>query len=190
MKKVRRNISIALFVLLLQPICLLGQTLSVYGVSLGDEKYKVENVLENKDKKINYGTTKAGIEYLKITSPNIGGVTFEGCNFYFNEVDELYRVTFYSSDAGTGTPGMPWEARFRRKAQECKNGFLTMSQNLTSKYGRPSTYSDTKAIWQKGNERITLEYEYQYENTQYGAIDSAVGVWLTYEIIDFNEVDY
>lgn len=67
MKKV---IIIALFVLLISTFSF-GQNLSVYGLEIGDSKYRVESVLESKGKTVKSGTTKKGIEYLKVTYPNI-----------------------------------------------------------------------------------------------------------------------
>lgn len=186
MKKV---IIIALFVLLNSTFSF-GQNLSVYGLEIGDSKYRVESVLESKGKTVKSGTTDKGTEYLKVTYPNIGGVTFDGCSCYFNSNDELYRVAFYSSYGGTGDPGMPWEDRFRRKTNECKNTFSTMLQNLVMKYGEPTTVSDEYVTWQIYNQRIKLEFTYQYDRNQYGWIDSWVSVGLEYEKIDLNSVDF
>lgn len=40
---------------------------------------------------------------------------------------------------------MPREAKFRREAEECKNTFLKLIQNLKLKYGTPDTHSNTSA---------------------------------------------
>lgn len=172
------------------PISLHSQNLSAYGVTLGEDKYNVENVLENKGKSIKYDTNKKGNAVLRISYPRIGDAYFDNGTFVFNDDDELCSISFSSVDGGTGNPGMPWEARFQRKAQECKNAFLKMAQNLKLKYGSPDTYSNTSAIWQKGNERISLEYDYQYEYNQFGWIDSHVSVLLKYEQIDLDNADY
>lgn len=178
-------------VILSMSINVFSQGLSAYGVSLGEKKYKVENSLENKGKKVKYSTNKKGEALLKISNPIIGGASFDTGTFGFNDDDKLRFITFFSHDpGGTGDPGMPWEAKFHRKAEECKNTFLKMIQNLKLKYGTPDTYSNTSAMWQKGNERISLEYEYQYEYNQFGWVDHNVSVTLKYELIDLENADY
>lgn len=186
----KKNI-IALFVLIFQSTFLLGQNLSVYGLELGDSKYRVEAVLESKGKTVTSGTTKKGVDYLKVTYPNIGGVNFDACSCYFNGSDDLYKVIFYSGDVGgTGTPGMPWESTFRSKTNECKRAFSTMLQNLTMKYGQPSMATEEYVTWQIQDQKITLEFEYQYERDQYGWIVHSVYVRLNYEKVDYSSVDY
>lgn len=186
-----KRILSVLVAMLLVPIGMLSQSLSAYGVSLGEYKYEVENILENKGKSIKHSTNKYGEALLKISNPSIGGASFDTGTFIFNEDDKLRSMTFFSYDlGGYGSPGMPWEAKFHRKAEECQNAFLKMAQNLKLKYGTPDTYSNTSAIWQKGNERISLEYEYQYEYDQFGGVNHHVSVTLKYEQIDLDNADY
>ena len=184
----KKNI-IALLVLMLQSTFLLGQNLSVYGLELGDSKYRVEAVLESKGKTVSSGTTKKG-SYLRVTYPNIGGVEFDHCNCSFNHRDELYIVTFSSNDAGLGTAGMPWESAFRSKTNECKRAFSAMLQNLTMKYGQPSMASEEYVTWQINDQRIILEFAYRYNREAYNTIDHAVSVILKYEKVDYSSVDY
>lgn len=176
---------------LLLPINVFSQSLSAYGVSLGENKYKVESILKNKGKSVKHGNNSNGTTYLAISNPSIGGASFDRCVFEFNNYNKLFEINFSSSDATfAGYPGGPWEATFNRKVNECKNSFVTMAQNLKLKYGTPDTYSDTSIIWQKGKERISLVYKYKYEYNQYGFIDSEVRVDLRYETINLNGVDY
>jgi hypothetical protein len=65
-----------------------------------------------------------------------------------------------------------------------------MLQNLVMKYGEPTTVSDEYVTWQIYNQRIKLEFTYQYDRNQYGWIDSWVSVGLEYEKIDLNSVDF
>lgn len=173
------------------PIGAFSQSLSAYGVTLGDDKYEVESILENKGKRVRYDTNNIGEDLLKISNPTIGGAKFESGTFIFNKKGKLRSIYFFSTEiGGTGTPGMPWEAQFHRKAEEYKKTFLTMTQNLKQKYGVPDTYTNTSAIWQIGNERITLNFKYKYEYDSMGWIDHHAGVNLEYEFIDINNVDY
>ena len=182
---------LAAIIVLLMPIFVIAQNLSAYGVSLGDSKYVVEDELESKGKKIKYSTNKYGEEIYRVSNPSIGGVYFDSVSFVFNDENKLRLISFYASDPrGTGTLGMPWEAEFKRQAAKCKNAFLTMSQNLVLKYGEPIAYSDSTAMWQIGDQRITLDYKYVYQYDQFGWIDHEVSVSLQYSIIDLNSADY
>lgn len=186
-----KRILFVLIAILSLPISIYSQNLSAYGVSLGEYQYKVKNILENKGKSVKYDTNKEGETLLKIINLSIGDVNFESGTFIFNKDDKLHEMIFSSSDATFfGMPGGPWEARFHRKANECKNAFLTMAQNLQIKYGAPSTYTDTSATWQRGNQRISLEYGYKFEYNSYNTIDSHVRVCLTYKLINPSDVDY
>lgn len=186
-----KRILFVLIAVLSLPISIYSQNLSAYGVSLGEYQYKVENILENKGKSIKYDTNEEGETLLEISNPSIGDVNFDYGTFIFNKDDKLRTMSFGSYDAGAfGMPGAPWEAQFHRKANECKNAFLTMAQNLQFKYGAPSTYTDTSATWQRGNQRISLEYVYKFEYNSYNTIDSYVSVRLTYKLINPSDVDY
>lgn len=167
-----------------------SQSLSAYGVTLGDDKYEVESILEDKGKRIKYLTNKKNEDLFKISNPSIGGASFDSGTFRFNKKGKLCYISFSSSDGGTGDPGMPWEAQFHRKAEECKKAFLTMAQNLKQKYGVPDSHSNTSAIWQMGNERISLNYDYIYEYNSYGWVDHHVSVGLKYEFIDIDNADF
>ena len=185
-----KKILVAIIAILL-PMFIIAQDLSAYGVTLGDSKYVVEDILQGKGDKIKYSTNKLGEDVLAVSSPSIGGVNFDRVSFIFNKANKLRMISFWSSDSrGTGTPGMPWEAEFHRKASKCKNAALTMSQNLTLKYGEPISYTENKAIWQFGNQRITLDYIYIYQYDSYGWIDHEVSVSLQYSIIDTANADY
>ena len=132
-------------------MCLTAQNLSVYGVTLGDSKYKVQNVLENKGKSIKKNRTKEGIQYFKVTNVNIGGADFASASFNFDNNGTLYKVGIYSqSSGGLGSPGMPWENEFRRLAKSNEYLFMTMSQNLKMKYGEPTVESDNRIVWKIG----------------------------------------
>ncbi|MEE0864276.1 MAG: hypothetical protein U0L61_03995 [Alistipes sp.] len=180
-----------LAMILLTPMSVFSQSLSAYGVSLGDSIYEVENVLEDKGKTVKHSTNKRGEDLLRISNPSIGGASFDSVAFVFNKNDELRLISFYTGDTGgTGTPGAPWEAEFNRTATKCRNAFLTMSQNLVAKYGEPTAYSNSTAIWQMGNEKIELVYKYIYEPDQYGWILHEVSVSLTYEMIDLENSDF
>ena len=168
-----------------------SQNLSAYGVKLGDSMYTVEDVLNDKGKKIKHSTNRKGENLISISNPSIGGAYFDSVAFIFNHNNKLRLISFYASDSrGTGTPGAPWEAEFHRKAAKCKNAFLTMSQNLILKYGNPTAHSDKTAIWQMGCERIQLEYNYIYNYDQFGWIEHEVNVSLTYEIVDVDNADF
>lgn len=81
-------------VILSMSINVFSQGLSAYGVSLGEKKYKVENSLENKGKKVKYSTNKKGEALLKISNPIIGGASFDTGTFGFNDDDKLRFITF------------------------------------------------------------------------------------------------
>ena len=169
----------------------LAQNLAVYGVSFGDDMYSVKSVLEEKGKKVKSGTTQTGYEYLEIKSPSVGGAKFERGFFRFDSSDRLSFISFSSQDiGGTGDPGMPWEAEFLRKAKSYNQTFMTMYQNLRMKYGSPSTATDGMAMWQFGNQRITLEYNYNYEYNAFGWIDHSASVFLRYEVVDVDSLDF
>lgn len=185
-----KNNVIVLLMLILQSAFLFGQNLSVFGLELGDSKYQVKVLLENKGKTVKSGKTEKGIDYLQVAYPNIGGVRFDGCSCYFNSSNELYKVCFYSSDGGYGTAGMPWESAFRSKTNECTRIFAAMLQNLTMKYGQPTIATAEYVAWKINDQKIILEFEYRYDRKPYNAIEHWVRVGLTYEKVDYNSVDY
>lgn len=173
------------------PLCLVAQNLSVYGVSLGDRKYKVQRVLENKGKSIKNGTASNGDKYLSISNVNIAGLDFNTANFYFKNNETLKEVYFISRvSGGLGDPGQPWEAEFHQLAKHNEYLFITMAQNLKIKYGDPNFESNDRLIWNKGKGQIELEHTYKFDENAYGFIDFWTRVCLSYKLIDVNSLDY
>lgn len=174
----------------------IAQQLTAYGVSLGESKYKVKSSLLDKGKTIESGIIENdGRECFKISSVVIDGVNFDEAFFRFNQDGILELMRFNCEpDAGTGTPGMPWEARFLNNARRYNQIFQKMYQNLVMKYGNPSSSIaggvKCEAVWQMGNQRIELEYTYQYERASYGAIDTFTSVSLGYITVDINSSDF
>lgn len=173
-----------------------AQRLTAYGVSLGDSKYKVESTLSHKGKTVRSGIIEDdGREYLEISSVVIGGVEFDEAFFRFNQDDKLELIRFNcEADGGTGSPGMPWEARFLNRARRYNQIFQKMYQNLVMKYGNPSSSIagavKCEAVWQMGDQLIELEYTYQYERASYGAVDFFTGLSLGYKTMDMNSNDF
>lgn len=169
-------------------IILSAQNLSVYGLSLGDSKDRAINVLNNKGKQLNYGKTDDGFEYIKITNPQIGGTYYDGSTIYFKN-NKLYKIVFYSGDGGACGPDSPWLNTFRHITEKCKQTFTKMNYNLKMKYGKPNVDSENLAIWQIDTQKITIEYEYKY-NENFYSVNASVWTGITYEKIDFNSLDY
>lgn len=186
---IMKNVVLLLFVFF--PMFMLAQNLSVYGISLGDNKNKITNVLVAKGKEISYDTSDSGKQFLRITSPKIGDVTYRIGNFYFDKNNRLNKVVFAQfGDGGYGDPNGAWVSGFQLQVNACEKIFITMYENLKLKYGAPRSSSKNNIIWQKGNQRITLEWAYRYDRDQSGWIHHEVRTGLVYEIIDINTSDF
>lgn len=192
-------LSLIVIVLSFIPLNAFSQRLSANGFTLGDSFENVGNTVLDAGYNFRSVLRDNGNIRLVLYGPMVGGVSFDNCFLEFDHNKKLFQIIFYSNaaDLHDTNPGGAWEAKFQRKASECKSAFHIMEQNLILKYGSPNTAygspnksSNLGAIWQKGNERIFLKYEYMYEYNNYNHIDHSVEVQLIYETIDLDNLDY
>lgn len=184
----KRNIII---LLLLYSMSILSQNLSVYGVSLGEKKYIVENILVGKGKTIKYDKTDDGRVFLRIDSPILGEVKYGFANFYIDKNNLVNKIIFVlHGDAGLGAPNGPWASGFRQQSIACERAFITMFGTLKMKYGEPNIESKNNIVWIKKNQRISLEWTYRYDKDAMGWIIFDVRTALVYEKIDVHSSDF
>lgn len=88
----KKNIII---LLLLYSMSILSQNLSVYGVSLGEKKYIVENILVGKGNTIKYDKTDDGRVFFRIDSPILGEVKYGFANFYIDKNNLVNKIILY-----------------------------------------------------------------------------------------------
>lgn len=164
----------------------------VYGVSLGDSKYSVENGIKAQGKigEWKYSSSSQQ-DYYHITNAKIGGCIFDVGNFFFTN-NELCYVVFASGETSTVDPSHPSNplAQFENKARNYRLTFEELADLLNDKYGTPFQYSSNMIVWKEGGRKIALEYRYSKENFGYGWYDVQTGVSLKYEIIGTSSGNY
>lgn len=157
---------------------------SVYGVSLGDSKAAVESSLRRQGKTIKNGTTKIGVPYVSISTPQLGDCTFQGGTFYFS-AGNLDRVVFYSSDGGLMDPDFSGPnnayAAFPSTVSRLQRIYNIMRGDLADKYGQPVIDTEDKCVWRSGKNEIILTFENKDDTNQFGWHDCWVRVAVEYQ---------
>lgn len=160
-----------------------------YGVELGQTKTQVESILNQKGVTYQW-TYEDGASIIKVSSPYLGEVSFQGAALYFKN-NSMYKGVFFSSDGGYFFTDHPlWstnKASFDNRAKKWERDYYTVKMNLCSKYGPANVDSDTKATWRRGNRQISVEFDYDVKPESPTSVFLWSRIGVTYEIVDVSD---